>query len=681
MNVSIIVMFALASGAVGILFALVSAAVVARENGGSDEMQSIARAIQEGTKTFLKRQYATVAVIAAVLAIALTELGTWTANGFIVGVAGSALAGYIGLVTSVRANVRVAEAAVTSLGAALSVAFRGGAVTGMLVVGLALASIAGYYALAQSMASAEDAFRALLGLALGCSLMSIFARVSGGIFSTAADVGAGLAVGGDSDIPKDDPRNAAVIADYVGGNVGHAAGTAADLYETYTLALVAAMMLAKAVFGSDSLWVEFPLLMGGISLVASVVGTCFVRLGKSRYVTGALYRSVLVSVILAGVGLYYASEWFLGMPGVQPAFSVLNVFSVGCVGLVLTGLIIIVTEYYTSKSFSSAKRIAAASRTGHATNIIAGLAVGLKSTGLPILIVCAAIAGPYYLGGGFTGHAGAGLFAVALAAVAMLSLSGIMVAIDTYGAIADNANGIAEMAGLPDDVRQVTETLDAVGHTTRAVARGYAIGAAGLAALALFAEYSRSFSIPVVFDLSNPTVLIGVFIGGLIPYLFGALLMGAVGSVAGRVVDEVRRQFKNVPGLMDGSGSPQYGRCVDMATRNAIRQTLLPVLIPGVAPVAIGLAIGREALGGMLIGAIVTGLFQAISMASGGGAWDSAKTYIEDGMYGGRGSEAHGAAVTGDTVGGSYKDAAGPAIDPLIKLLSVVSLLIAPLIA
>lgn len=680
MNASVIAMFALACGALGVIYALVTAAWVSKQSAGDAKMQEIAEAIREGATAFLNREYKTVAVVAVILAALLLYLGTWVSVGFVIGAFGSALAGYIGMVVTVKANVRTTEAAKRGIQAALSVAFKGGSVTGIMVVGLGLLGITGYYLLLKSVAPADDVFHALIGLGFGCSLMSVFARIAGGIYTKAADVGADLVGKVEAGIPEDDPRNAAVIADNVGDNVGDCAGMAADLYETYTVTLVAAMLLAKTVYGADSLWVEFPLLIGGISIVASIIGTYFVRLGKSEYIMGALYKGLAVAGILAAGAFYFASQWFLAQPNVQPAFTAMGVFMTAVIGLVLTGAIVMITEYFTSKSFNPVKHIAAASVTGHGTNVIAGLAVSMKSTAAPALVICGAIIWAYQLGGGFADNPGGGLFAIALSAVAMLSMTGIVVAIDSYGPITDNAGGIAEMAELPEAVRAVTDPLDAVGNTTKAVTKGYAIGSAGLAALVLFAEYSRSFPDAVVFDLSNPKVIVGLFIGGLLPYFFGSLLMEAVGKAAGGVVEEVRRQFREIPGIMEGTAKPEYGKCVDIVTKSAIKQMMVPALIPVVAPILVGFLIGKEALGGVLIGSIITGLFQAIAMTSGGGAWDNAKKFIEDGMYGGKGSDAHKSAVTGDTVGDPYKDTAGPAINPMIKVINIVALLIVPLL-
>ncbi|MGO9417021.1 MAG: sodium-translocating pyrophosphatase [Syntrophobacteraceae bacterium] len=681
MNASVITMIALACGGLGVIYALVTAAWVSKQSAGSEKMQAISEAIKEGAEAFLNREYKTVAVVAVVLAGVLFLLGIWTSIGFLIGVCGSALAGYIGMMVSVKANVRTTEAAKRGLNAALGVAFKGGSVTGVMVVGLGLLGITGYYLVVKSLAPVDKIFEALIGLGFGCSLMSVFARIAGGIYTKAADVGADLVGKVEAGIPEDDPRNAAVIADNVGDNVGDCAGMAADLYETYTVTLVAAMLLAKTVFGADSLWVEFPLLIGGISIIASIIGTFFVRLGKNEYIMGALYKGLAVAGILAAVAFYFASDWFLKQPGLKTGgFTAMSVFTTALIGLVLTGAIVMITEYFTSKSFGPVKHIAEASQTGHGTNVIAGLAVSMKSTAAPALVICGAIVWAYQLGGGFSGHPGEGLFAIALSAVAMLSMTGIVVAIDSYGPITDNAGGIAEMAELPDSVRAITDPLDAVGNTTKAVTKGYAIGSAALAALVLFAEYSRSVPGQAVFDLSNPMVIVGLFIGGLLPYFYGSLLMEAVGKAAGGVVEEVRRQFRELPGIMEGTTKPEYGKCVDIVTKSAIKQMMLPALIPVAAPILVGFILGKEALGGVLIGSIVTGLFQAIAMTSGGGAWDNAKKFIEDGMYGGKGSEAHKAAVTGDTVGDPYKDTAGPAINPMIKVVNIVALLIVPLL-
>jgi K(+)-stimulated pyrophosphate-energized sodium pump len=685
-----ITVFSLAAGLVGVIYALATAAWIMKQNSGTDKMRQISDAVKEGATAFLKREYRTVAIVAIVvfaIILVVPKLGMWAAIGFLIGTIGSALAGYIGMMVTVRSNVRTAEAAKSGLQKALTLAFKGGSVTGLMVVGLGLIGVAGFFAVVKA-AAPESAFHALVGLGFGCSLMSVFARIAGGIYTKAADVGADLVGKVEAGIPEDDPRNPAVIADNVGDNVGDCAGMAADLYETYTVTIVAAMLLAKTVFGAASQWVEFPLLIGAISIIASVIGTFFVRMGKKQYIMGALYKGLAVSGVLAAIAFYFASKVFLGkLPAGEAIFSPGSVFGMAIIGLALTGLIVMITEYFTSTSFNPVKHIASASQTGHATNIIAGLAVSMKSTALPVLTICAAIGSAYFIGTqsavahGFSDPVVAGLFAIALSAVAMLSMTGIVVAIDSYGPITDNAGGIAEMAGLDEKVRAITDPLDAVGNTTKAVTKGYAIGSAALAALVLFAEFSRSFGGTVSFDLSNPKVLIGLFIGGLLPFYFGSLLMEAVGTAAGGVVDEVRRQFKAFPGIMNGTEKPQYGTCVDIVTKGAIKQMMLPALIPVVTPIVVGFLLGKEALGGVLIGAIITGLFQAIAMTSGGGAWDNAKKFIENGAFGGKGSPAHKAAVTGDTVGDPYKDTAGPAINPMIKVVNIVALLIAPLIA
>lgn len=681
-----IILFAMAAGGLGVLYAIVTALWINKQSSGTDRMREISDAVKEGASAFLSREYRTVAIVAIIVSIiifVIPQLGMWAAIGFLIGTIGSALAGYIGMMVTVRSNVRTAEAAKGGLQKALTLAFKGGSVTGMMVVGLGLLGVTGFYTLTRAVAP-EATFHALVGLGFGCSLMSVFARIAGGIYTKAADVGADLVGKVEAGIPEDDPRNPAVIADNVGDNVGDCAGMAADLYETYTVTIVAAMLLAKTVFNAQSMWVQFPLLIGGISIIASVIGTYFVKMGKKQYIMGALYKGLAVSGILAAGAFYFVSKVFINkLPIDQQIFTPANVFLMSVIGLALTALIVMITEYFTSTSFNPVKHIAEASQTGHATNIIAGLAVSMKSTALPVLVICASILGAYYLGGGFSGNANGvvqGLFAIALSAVAMLSMTGIVVAIDSYGPITDNAGGIAEMAGLDEKVRAITDPLDAVGNTTKAVTKGYAIGSAALAALVLFAEFSRSFGTVISFDLANPMVLVGLFIGGLLPFYFGSLLMEAVGKAAGTIVEEVRRQFKAIPGIMAGTAKPEYGKCVDIVTKGAIKQMMLPALIPVATPILVGLILGKEALGGVLIGAIVTGLFQAIAMTSGGGAWDNAKKYIENGAYGGKGSDAHKAAVTGDTVGDPYKDTAGPAINPMIKVVNIVALLIVPLI-
>jgi K(+)-stimulated pyrophosphate-energized sodium pump len=634
---SLIIEIALICGVAGVAYALITSAWVKKQDAGSEKMISISDAIAEGASAFLKR--------------------------------GSAFAGYFGMMVSVSANVRVAQAASKGIQSALNVAFKGGSVTGIMVVGLGLLGLAGFYSIALKMAP-DQAFHALIGLGFGCSLMSVFARIAGGIYTKAADVGADIVGKVEAGIPEDDPRNPAVIADNVGDNVGDCAGMAADLYETYTVTLVAAMLLAKTLFPNNLIWVEFPLLLGSVSIIASIIGTFAVKLGKNNYIMGALYKGLALAGLLALGGFYFAAKWFVGLEGAGNIMSVGTVWTTALIGVLLTGLIVVITEYFTGM-YGPVKSIAQASTTGDGTNVIQGLAVSMKSTGAPVIVIAIAIYWSFSLGG---------LFGIALAAVSMLSMTGIVVAIDSYGPITDNAGGIAEMAGLPDEIRNITDPLDAVGNTTKAVTKGYAIGSAALAALVLFAEFSRSFATTIAFDLSNPNVLIGLFIGGLASYFFSALLMEAVGKAAGGVVDEVRRQFREIKGIMEGTAKPEYGSCVDIVTRSALKQMMVPALIPVVLPILVGVFLGREALGGLLIGAIVTGLFQAIAMTSGGGAWDNAKKYIEDGNLGGKGSDAHKAAVTGDTVGDPYKDTAGPAINPMIKVINIVALLIVPLI-
>jgi K(+)-stimulated pyrophosphate-energized sodium pump len=688
------ILFAMGCGVLGVIYAVLTAIWVSKQDAGSVKMQEISNAVKEGAYAFLAREYKTVAMVAVVLVILIAAFGfgTWTAIGFVIGTVGSALAGFVGMWVTVRANVRTTQAAYKGLQAALGLAFKGGSVTGVMVVGLGIIGLSGFYFIAKQTAGPEMAFRALIGLGFGCSLMSVFARIAGGIYTKAADVGADLVGKVEAGIPEDDPRNPAVIADNVGDNVGDCAGMAADLYETYTVTLVAAMLLAKTVFGLDSAWVEFPLLLGGISIIASIIGTFAVRLGKSQYIMGALYKGLAVAGVLAAVTFYIVTGEFLKDPSAQesllahPSFTQMNVFLMALIGLALTGLIVAITEYFTAKEYGPVKHIAKASLTGHGTNVIAGLAVSMKSTGAPVVVIVASILGAYSLGGGFTGDAAGGLFAIALSAVSMLSMTGIVVAIDSYGPITDNAGGIAEMAGLPEEIRNITDPLDAVGNTTKAVTKGYAIGSAALAALVLFAEYSRSFSTQLYFDLSNPMVLAGLFIGGLLPYYYGSLLMEAVGKAAGSIVEEVRRQFREIPGIMEYKAKPEYGKCVDIVTKGAIKQMMVPALIPVVVPIVVGLLLGKEALGGVLIGSILTGLFQAIAMTSGGGAWDNAKKSFEDGVTDDKGvihkkgSDGHKASVTGDTVGDPYKDTAGPAINPMIKVINIVALLIVPLL-
>ena len=676
---SSIILLALICGAVGVAYALITSAWVKKQDAGNEKMISISDAVAEGAKAFLAREYKTVAIVAVILTALLGYfLGIWTAIGFVIGVVGSAFAGYYGMMVSVSANVRVAQAASKGIQAALNVAFKGGSVTGVMVVGLGLLGLAGFYAIALNMAG-EQAFHALIGLGFGCSLMSVFARIAGGIYTKAADVGADIVGKVEAGIPEDDPRNPAVIADNVGDNVGDCAGMAADLYETYTVTLVAAMLLAKTVFGAHSPWVEFPLLLGAVSIIASIIGTYFVKLGKKQYIMGALYKGLAVAGLLALGGFYVVTNWFVGLEGAGGYMSAGAIWQTALIGVLLTGLIVVITEYFTGM-YGPVKSIAQASTTGDGTNVIQGLSVSMKSTAAPVIVIAIAIFWAYSLGGGFSGNAVGGLFAIALSAVSMLSMTGIVVAIDSYGPITDNAGGIAEMAELPEEIRNITDPLDAVGNTTKAVTKGYAIGSAALAALVLFAEYSRSFSSTILFDLSNPKVLIGLFIGGIASYFFSALLMEAVGKAAGGVVDEVRRQFKAFPGIMDYTQKPEYGKCVDIVTKSALKQMMVPALIPVLLPILVGKLLGPEALGGLLIGAIVTGLFQAIAMTSGGGACDNAKNYSEDGNLGGKGSDAHKAAVTGDTVGDPYKDTAGPAINPMIKVMNIVALLIAPLL-